>query len=64
MKMITSMVTAKLNIKSNNKQAKLNKKRTSLKHAYGKVPALCKTDAQLCEWHMQQDPYMAELFED
>ena len=62
MKMIISTIVGKLNIKSDNKQAKFNKKRSSLKHAYGKVPMLCKTDVQLCEWHMQQDPYMAELF--
>ena len=61
MKMFISTVAAKLNISKANK-SKLNKKRTSLEKAYGKTLLSCKTNEDINEWHLKEDPYMAELF--
>ena len=60
--MLISIIAAKLNIQSLEKRAEVFKKRTSLERVYGKTPSSCKTSEQLCEWHMQRDPYMAEFF--
>ena len=64
MKMLISTVAAKLNIKETNKKSSAKEKRASLEAAYGASLDSCKTNEQINAWLMQNDPYMAELFEE
>ncbi len=64
MKMLISMIAAKLNLKNTSNQAKLKKKRTSIERAYGEPLESCRTNEDIDAWLLKADPYMAELLED